>query len=108
MTTGGIFSLGAVRNWFLLCSELPETWLSGVGDDGKAVLLAVSIILGFILVLLCFFLEVMTVKSSTSAISSRFGGSEEAVAGTAGFCTPCLVALVPPWEQCTSAATTTF
>jgi hypothetical protein len=34
MKTGGIFSLGAVRNWFLLCSDLPETWLVGVGVDG--------------------------------------------------------------------------
>jgi uncharacterized membrane protein len=70
--------------------------------------MAVSVILGFILVSLCIFLEVMSVKSSSSAISSRFGGSEKAFAEIAGFCTPCLAGLVPPWEQCTSAATTAF
>jgi hypothetical protein len=54
--TGGIFCLGAFMNWSFLCSDVPETWLSGVGEDGKAVLMAVSDMVGFIFV-------VMTVKA---------------------------------------------
>jgi hypothetical protein len=53
-------------------------------------------------------LVVMTAKSLSSAISSRSGRSVEALADNAGFCAPCLAALVPPWEKCTSAATVTF
>jgi hypothetical protein len=85
-----------------------------VGEDGKAVLLAASVmvvvvvVVGFMGVFLCFFLVVMTVKSLSTAISSRFGGSEVALADTVGFCKPCFTALVPPWEQCTSAATVTL
>jgi hypothetical protein len=50
----------------------------------------------------------MTVKSLSSAFSSGLGGSEAALADNAGFCMSCLTALVPPWEQCTSAATVTL
>jgi hypothetical protein len=46
----------------------------------------------------------MTVKSLSSAISSRFGGSEAALADDAGFCMFYLIALVQPWEKSTSAA----
>jgi hypothetical protein len=53
-------------------------------------------------------LVVTTVKSSASAISSMFGGSVEGAVDDAGFCAPSFVAVVPPWEQCISAATVTF
>jgi hypothetical protein len=76
-----------------------------VGEDGKAILMAVSDTVGFTFVLICPFLVVFTMKSLSSAISSRLGGSEEALADNAGFCARGLTALVPPWEQCTSAAT---
>jgi hypothetical protein len=110
MTTGGIFCLGAVRILFWLCSELPEKLISGVGEDGKAVLLAASVmvVVVFMGVFLCFCLVVMTVKSLSTAISSSFGGSEVALADNIGFYKPCFTALVPPWEQCTSAATVTL
>jgi hypothetical protein len=74
MTIGGIFSLGAVSNWLVLCSDVPESQLSGLGADGKAVLIAASVTVGFRLDLVCFFLEVMTMKPSSSAISLKFGG----------------------------------
>jgi hypothetical protein len=61
---------------------------------------------GFIFYLLCIFLVVMTVKSLSSTISCRFGGSEEVFVDNAGYCAPCLAASVPPWEQ--SAATVKF
>jgi hypothetical protein len=76
-----------------------------VGDGGKAVFMAVSVMVGvFVAIALAvqfFFFVVMTVKSSTSSISSRVG---ESVAGT-GLSGPGLGAMVPPWEQCTSADT---
>jgi hypothetical protein len=37
MTTGEIFSLVVVTNWFSLCSELPEALFSGAGENDKAV-----------------------------------------------------------------------
>jgi hypothetical protein len=67
-------------------------------EDGKAVLMAFSVTDGSIFVLLCYFLVVRTVKSLSSVVSSRFGGSEEAVADNTGFCAE---TLVPPWEQYT-------
>jgi hypothetical protein len=67
-----------------------------VGEVGKAVLVTVPVILGSVFALLCLFLVVMTVESLFSAISSRFGGSEEAPADTEGFCEPCPATLVPP------------
>lgn len=60
---------------------------------------------GFIFLLLCIFLVLMTVKSF-SAISCRSGGSEEAFADNADYCAQCLTASIPPWEQ--SAVTVTF
>jgi hypothetical protein len=47
-------------------------------------------------------------RKSFSAIPSAFGGSQDVLAEIAVFCTLCLTALVPPREQCTSAATTRF
>lgn len=67
--------------------------------------MAISSMIGFIFVLLCILLVVMTVKSFP-AISCRFGGSEEAFADNAGYYAPCLAASIPPWEQ--SAATVAF
>jgi hypothetical protein len=55
MTTGGIFWLSTIRKCLLLCSELPDACLSGVGGDDKAVLMAVSVVVGFIFVLLLYF-----------------------------------------------------
>lgn len=107
MTTGRSFGLGVVRNGFLLRSELPDAWVSGVGDGDKAVFMAVYVMVCFTFVLLFLFggtgSEVLS-----SAISSRFGGSEEAVADDSCFHAPCLATLVPPWEQCTFATTVTF
>jgi hypothetical protein len=51
---------------------------------------------------------VTTAKSSASAISSMSGGSVEGAVDDAGFCAPGFVALVSPWDQCTSAVTVTF
>jgi Na+-transporting methylmalonyl-CoA/oxaloacetate decarboxylase gamma subunit len=51
-----------------------------VREDGKAVLVAVSDLVGLTFVLLCLFLVVMTVKPLSSVTSSRLGGSEEALA----------------------------
>jgi hypothetical protein len=45
------------------------------------------------------------VKSSSSSMTFRDGCSAGAPADVAGFCAPCIVAVVPPWEQCTSAVT---
>jgi hypothetical protein len=67
------------------------------------VLIAASVTVGFRSDFGCFFLDVMTVKSSPSEISSKLGGSEDALAETRY-----LSVLVSPWEQCTSASTTTF
>jgi Na+-transporting methylmalonyl-CoA/oxaloacetate decarboxylase gamma subunit len=44
-----------------------------VGEDGKAVLMAVSDMVGFTFVLLYLFLVVMTVKLLSSAVSSSLG-----------------------------------
>jgi hypothetical protein len=70
--------------------------------------MAISVMVGYIFVLIYFFLEVLAVKSLSSAVSSRFGGSEQALADNAGFCALCLAALVPTWEQSTSAANVTL
>jgi hypothetical protein len=51
---------------------------------------------------------VMTVKSSSSSIISRDDCPAGAPADDTGFCAPCLVVVVPPWEQCTSAVTVMF
>jgi hypothetical protein len=64
----------------------------------------VAVALGF----LRFCLGVMTVKLSSSSITSRDGCSAGAPADDAGFYASCLVAVVPPWEQCTSAVTVMF
>jgi hypothetical protein len=63
---------------------------------------------GLIFVLLCLFLAVMTVKSLSSAISSRLGGSDTALADNEGFSMLYLTTLVSPWKKCTSAATETL
>jgi Na+-transporting methylmalonyl-CoA/oxaloacetate decarboxylase gamma subunit len=70
--------------------------------------MGVADMVGFIFVLLCLFLMVMTMKSLSSAISSRLGGSEEDHADNIGFCVPYLTALVPPCEKCTSVAPATL
>jgi hypothetical protein len=44
---GGSFSRGVVRNWLLLCSDFLESRLSGVGENGKGVLAAASVIVDF-------------------------------------------------------------
>jgi hypothetical protein len=48
MTTGDFLSGGggAVRNWLVLGCEPPKSWLSGVGEGGKAVFIAVSVTVG--------------------------------------------------------------
>lgn len=66
--------------------------------------MAISLMVGFIFVLLRFFMVVMKMESLSTAISSRFGGSGKALADIEGFCMPCLTA----WEECTSVTTTTF
>jgi hypothetical protein len=48
------------------------------------------------------------VKSSSSLISSAFGGSAGAPENNAAFCAPSIAAIVSPWEQCTSVTTATF
>jgi hypothetical protein len=83
-----------MRNFLSECSselvpELPGTLLSGVGENDKVVEMEISVIVGFILVLLCLFLVVMTVKSFSSAISSRCWSSEEAFVDHVGFCATC-------------------
>jgi hypothetical protein len=47
----------------------------------------------------------MTVKSSSTAISSRFDGSARTPEVETGFCARNVGAIVPPWVQCTSAGT---
>jgi hypothetical protein len=63
-----------------------EPSLSGLGAEGKAVFMVVSITAGVAFDLLSFFLVVTTVKLSASSISSMFGGSVEAAVDDAGFC----------------------
>jgi hypothetical protein len=53
---------------------------------------------------LLFFFFAITEKSLSSAILSRFHGSEEVLAD----CVLCISSLVPPWEQRTTASTLTF
>jgi hypothetical protein len=57
-----------------------------VGEDGKSVLMAVSLMAGFIFVLIYFSLVVVTVKSLFSAITSMSGGLEQTLADNAAFC----------------------
>jgi hypothetical protein len=81
---GGIFSQSSIRKWLFLCSGFPKSLLSGEGKDGKAVLAAASVIVGFTLGLICFF---MTEKLPSSVTSLKFYGSGENRAETFGFCT---------------------
>jgi hypothetical protein len=80
----------------------------GGREYGKASLIAKSVIVHFNLVSVCLFLEVMTVELSYPSVPLRFCGSEEAVAEAEGLCLPYLSVLVPSWEHCTFADTTTF
>jgi hypothetical protein len=50
---------------------------------------------------------VMAVKASSS-MTFRSGCSVGAPADNTGFCAPCRVAAVPPWEPCTSSITVMF
>jgi hypothetical protein len=87
MKTCGIFCLCALRATRNITLRSEGRWKKRINGGFSYI--------GFIFVLLCLFLVVMTVKSLSSAISSRLGGSEEAFADNAGFCAPCLAALVP-------------
>lgn len=58
--------------------------------------MAAPVILGPVSALLRLFLVVMTIKPLSSAVSSSFGGSEEAPADNVGLCEPCFETLVPP------------
>jgi hypothetical protein len=80
----------------------------GVGVEGKAVLMAASDMVAVAFDFLRFCLGLMTVKSSSPSMAFRCGCSLAAPADDGGSCAPCLVTVVPPWEQCTSAVTVMF
>jgi hypothetical protein len=67
---------------------------SRVGEEGKGVFIAVTVTVGVAFCLLDLLFALMTAKSSSSVMSSMFGGSAGTTEGDEGFCAPSLAALV--------------